>query len=306
MIDKKIIEELKKINAKRVLIQFPEGLTLKIQEIAKKLEKNGFETVICMEKTFGACDVRDVEAKRIGCDVILHIGHEKFVESTDIPVVYWEYFIDADPIPILKKEIGKLEKMEKIGLITSIQFVKTIPVVKKFLEKNGKKVYVHKSLHYPGQVLGCNLEAAKAIEDSVDCFLCISAGEFYANGIVMITKKPVLNLDMEKREIYNLEDLRKRVEKTIIWNLSNLEDAKRVGILISWKKGQIYHNYFDLKKKLEKSGKEVFILAMDEITPEKIEGLKLDALINCACPRIGIDDLKRYKVPIININFISD
>lgn len=43
---------------------------------------------------------------------------------------------------------------------------------------------------------------------------------------------------------------------------------------------------------------------MDEVTPEKIEGLKLDALINFACPRIGIDDLSRYKIPILNSNQI--
>ena len=43
---------------------------------------------------------------------------------------------------------------------------------------------------------------------------------------------------------------------------------------------------------------------MDEITPEKIQGLKLDGLINLACPRIGIDDLNRYKIPIINFDHI--
>ncbi len=40
---------------------------------------------------------------------------------------------------------------------------------------------------------------------------------------------------------------------------------------------------------------------MDEVSPEKLEGLKLDAAIICACPRIGIDDLERYRIPILNL-----
>jgi len=297
---KEAIKELKKLKAKRVFVQFPEGLKLRIQEIVRKLEENSFEVFTCLEPCYGACDIRDVEAKRLGCDAILHIGHEKFVTKTEIPVVYWEYFIEADPIPILEKEFEKLKDYKKIGLITSIQFVHSIPKVKKYLEKKGKKVIAHKALQYPGQVLGCSLEAAKKIEDKIDCFLCISAGKFYGLGVVLITDKPVLCLDLERKEIYNLDELKRKIQKIIAWNKSQLKDAKKVGILVSWKKGQLKHNFFELKKKLEKEGKEVYILAMDEITPEKIEGLKLDALINCACPRIGMDDLERYKISVIN------
>jgi 2-(3-amino-3-carboxypropyl)histidine synthase len=302
---KEVIKELKELEAKKVFVQFPEGLTLRIQEIAKDLEKNGFQVVVCIEKCFGACDIRENEARLLGCDTILHIGHEKFFESK-LPVVFWEYFIDVDPLPILKKEVDKLKDYKKIGLVTSIQFVKTIPIVKKFLEENGKKVFVHKSLQHAGQVLGCNLEAAKAVEKEVDCFLCISAGEFYAAGIVTITGKPVLSLDLERKEIYSLEDFRKKLQKIIAWNKAQLKDAKKVGILTSWKKGQMCDDSFRLKKSLEMEKKEVFVFAMDEITPEKLEGLKLDFLINCACPRIGLDDISRYKIPLVNIDQLKE
>ncbi len=302
---KEIVRKLKKLKAKRVFIQFPEGLKLRIQEIVKELEKEGFEVILCLEPCFGACDVRDYEAKLLNCDAILHIGHEKFVNRTELPVVYWEYFIDAEACKILEKELEKLKDFKKIGLITSIQFVNLIPKVKEWLEKKGKEVYVHKVLQYPGQVLGCNIEAAKAIEEKVDCFLCISAGEFYAAGIVFSVKKPVLNLDLEKGEIRNLEEFKRKTEKIIEWNKALFKDCKKVGILISWKKGQMKENFFELKKRLEKEGKEVYVLAMDEITPEKIEGLKLDFLINLACPRLGIDDLKRFKIPMLNYNFLN-
>jgi 2-(3-amino-3-carboxypropyl)histidine synthase len=113
----------------------------------------------------------------------------------------------------------------------------------------------------------------------------------------------MLNLDLEKKTIESLEQKKRKIEKIIAWNKSALKDAKRVGVLVSWKLGQL-KSTFDVKKKLEKEGKEVFILAMDEITPEKMEGLKLDALVNCACPRVGIDDLERYKIPVVNFTEI--
>lgn len=294
-----VIRKLKELKAKKVFIQFPEGLTLRIQGIAKKIEESNIIPIICMEKTFGACDIRDEEAVRLGCDAILHIGHESLGIESKVPVVFWEYFLEEDPCPILDKEFNKIKDFKKIGLVTSIQFVRLIPKVKEWLEKKGKEVYVYRALQYPGQVLGCNLEAAKAIEKDVDCFLCISAGEFYAGGIVMITEKPVLNLDLEKKEIDGLEKFKRKVQKIIAWNRAQLKEAKKVGLLISWKKGQL-KNPFELKKKLEREGKEVFVLAFDEIAPEKIEGLKLDCLVSFACPRIGIEDLEKFKIPLIN------
>jgi len=298
------IRELKTLKAKRVFIQYPEGIKKKIQDIAKQLEKQGFETVICTEPCFGACDIRSNEAKLLKCDAILHIGHEDYGVKSNVPVVYWEYFIDVDPLPALEKEFDKLKDYHKIGLITSLQFVKTIPVVKKFLEERGKEVFVHKSLQYPGQILGCRLDAAKTIENKIDCFLCISAGEFYGFSLAFETDKPMLNIDLEKGTIESLEDRKRKVQKIIAWNKSALKDARKVGILVSWKKGQ-FRPPLDLKKKLEKEGKEVYLLAMDEVTPEKIEGLELDVLVSTACPRIGIDDLSRYRIPVLNFNDID-
>jgi len=300
-IPEEVIKKLKKLKAKRIFIKFPEGIRLKIQKIVKELEGNGFETILCVEKCFGACDVRENEAKLLGCDVILHIGHEKFLPRTKIPVVYWEYFIEADPLPILEKDFEKLKDFGKIGLITSIQFVKLLPKVEEYLKEKGKKVFVHKALQYPGQVLGCDLRAAKAIEKKVDCFLAVSAGEFYAAGLVLQTDKPVLNLDLERGEIRSLEEFKKKIQKILVWNKAQLKEAKKIGLLVSWKKGQL-RLPFELKKKLESGGKEVYILAMDEVTPEKIEGLELDFLINLACPRIAIDDQAKYPIPILNFN----
>jgi 2-(3-amino-3-carboxypropyl)histidine synthase len=197
----------------------------------------------------------------------------------------------------------KLKKCKKIGIVSSVQFAKSLEKVKRYLDNNGKKVYLNKSLKYPSQILGCDVRAAKNIEKNVDCFLCIGAGKFYEIGLLLGVEKPVFSLDLEKGVIRDLKPIKKKFQKIITWNKAQLEESKNIGILISWKTGQI-KSPFKLKKKLESQGKKVYILAMDEITPEKIQGLKLDFLINFACPRLGIDEISRYKIPIINFDFI--
>jgi len=287
----KILDEIKKTGAKRIFVQYPEGLKLKIQQISKDLEKEGFKTIICCEPCYGACDLKDEEAKRLNCDLILHIGHSDFGMKSKISIVYWDYNLDINPVPILKKEIYKLKDFKKIGIITSLQFVKTSEKVKEFLEKENKKIYVHKSLKYPGQILGCNVDAAKKIENKVDVFLYVGAGKFHPLGVALTVKKPVFSLDLEKKQIYSLDEERMRWLKKRAWHESKLDDAKKIGIIVSWKGGQNKIKEAEkMKRKLEKKGKEVYILAFDNVSKDKIEGLKLDCLINLACPRLD-DDL---------------
>jgi len=282
-----ILKELKKKRVKRIFVQYPEGLKLRIQSIAKKIEDNGFETIICCEPCYGACDIRDYEAERLDCDAILHIGHSDFKIKSKIPIIYWEYFYTVDPIPILKKEMQKLKQFKRIGLITSVQFVKATKKVKDYLKEMGKEVYIHKSLNYPGQILGCNIDAAKKIEDKIDCFLYVGAGKFHPIGVAINRKKPVYSLDLEKNELYTLEIERKKWLKRKAWYNSKLEDAKKVGIIVCWKKGQQrVKEARKLKKELQNKGKEVGILAFDDFKKEKIEGLKFDVLVNLACPRL--------------------
>jgi 2-(3-amino-3-carboxypropyl)histidine synthase len=224
--------------------------------------------------------------------LIIHFGHSSFGLKSEIPVVYIPYELDIDILKILEKnEI----KHKKIGLVTTIQHLHKLNEIKDFLEKQGKVVFIG------GQILGCKLDNVKKIEDKVDCILYVGTGKFHALGIVKMTEKPVLHLDVENRKIIGLSNERREIIKRRLLKESKLDYAKKVGILVSTKKGQLNKNVFNLKKKLEKDGKEVWILTMDYISPEKILGMKFDVLINTACPRIE-DDLV-FKETIINMQF---
>ncbi len=289
---KEAIQELKKLKTKRVFVQYPEGLKTKIQEIAKRVEKEGFEVVLCQEPTFGACDVRDFEAKRLGCNVVLHVGHSDFGVKSELPVIYWDYFLDVNPIPALKKNFEKLKDFKSIGLFASIQYIPAMKIVKNYLEKHGKKAYVYKSQKHEGQVLGCRVYAGKTIEDKVNCFLYVGAGKFHPLGLALVTEKPVFSLDIERNDIISLEPEKKKYLKKKAWHDYKLKEAKVVGITVSWKQGQNrIEEAMRLKKKLEKEGKEVHILAFDTVSKDKTIGMKFDAIVNLVCPRMDDEDL---------------
>jgi 2-(3-amino-3-carboxypropyl)histidine synthase len=284
------IDELKSVKAKRVFVQYPEGLKTKIQEIDEELKKNGFETVLCCEPTFGACDVRDFEAKRLGCDAILHVAHTDFGVKSDLPVVYWDYFLDVNPIPLIEKEFEKIAKYKTIGLFASLQYIPAMNKVKEYLEKKGKKVLVAKSQKHEGQVLGCRIDAALKLD--AECLLFVGTGRFHPLGVALATDKPVLSLDLEKQQIIDFEKEKMKYLKNKAWHQEKIKEANTVAIAVSWKQGQNrISEAFKLKKELESQGKRVYILAFDVISKEKIIGMKFDAVINMACPRMDDEDL---------------
>ena len=290
------IEKMKSKGVKRVLIQLPEGLKTKSLEIADLLEKNGIEAVISLETTYGACDLRDDEALRLKCDAILHIGHNEFGFEwlkSKIPVFYVEWFSDKTGEEGMKKIEEALKGFEKIGVVYSIQYKKAFENVVEFLKSNGKKVFFGES----GQIIGCDFSNALSVEKDVEAFLVISSGKFHALGLTSKTNKPVFVFDVEMNEVFEI-DVSKYL-KIKAWNKKIFEESKNVGLLVSWKKGQI-KDFEIAKKKIESFGKKVYILAFDELRESILEGLKLDCLVNLACPRISIDDLERYKIPIID------
>jgi len=46
---KDVVEKLKTMKVEKLFVQYPEGMKLKIVDISKNLEKEGFEIIISME-----------------------------------------------------------------------------------------------------------------------------------------------------------------------------------------------------------------------------------------------------------------
>ena len=71
----KIIKTIKKERAKKVLLQFPDGMKPYSTAISDEIEnKTKCQCFIWMDSCFGACDV-PLEVERLGVDLIVQFGH---------------------------------------------------------------------------------------------------------------------------------------------------------------------------------------------------------------------------------------
>jgi 2-(3-amino-3-carboxypropyl)histidine synthase len=184
-----------------------------------------------------------------------------------------------------------------------LQFIDAIPEAKEFLERNGHDVFIGETKGakklYPGQILGCDVSNATAVESKVDCFLFLGCGKFHPLGLSLKGSKSIFALDFEKGKIEKIDDTLFRKQRAVAIALA--KDARTFGILVSTKLGQMNVKLAnELKKKLKNKGKAAFIIAFDEIMPEKLMGMKFDALVCTACPRIAIENRTDFSRPILN------
>ena len=301
----KIKEAILAHNAKKVAIQIPEGLKMQALDISDEIESLGVQTLVIADPCFGACDIPDHDMKLLGCDLIVHFAHSPFIKNTEIPVVYIEYRSPFDPSSILTKNVSELSGIGKIGLVTTVQYLDYIPALKMILEKNGITTFIGKPnlATYLGQILGCDQSAAKDVEDKVDAFLYVGSGLFHPLGIARATDKTVFCLDVEKKTIYSIDGEYQKYLVRQEMKKIKFQEAKKVGILVTTKTGQMNKNVFAIKTEIEKRGKRAYIISMNFVSPEKILGMNLDVLVNTACPRIEEDLV--FPIPQINWDSIK-
>ena len=300
---------LLKFRPKRVLMQGPEGVKLELQNIADWIEDEfKVEIAVMNDPCFGACDIADYPAQLLKCDLLIHMGHSRFVAESRIPVIYVPFFSEFDFIPLLEKNLDALKPYKKIGITTTIQHVHEVGKVAKFLEKHGKIPVVNEKqplrCEFPAQTLGCDATAAIVIQPKVDAFLHLASGKFHALGLVKKVHKPLLVFDPETESVFDLQTEKALMEKRFILKREKFKDAKKVAILVSTKIGQLNPNVFQIKKRLAKMGKKSWIFVQDFLSPDKLEGLNIDFLLNTACPRIADDNV--YKQTIADISEVQD
>lgn len=76
----RIVERIKGVRARRVLLQFPEGLKPYAQVIADEVSSRcGCECFIWIDSCFGACDVPIVK----GMDLVVQFGHSNWSYSKE-------------------------------------------------------------------------------------------------------------------------------------------------------------------------------------------------------------------------------
>jgi len=262
-------------NCTRIAIQAPEGLKRLSEEIARELEKSGKEVLIFADPCYGACDLKDEEARELGADVLVHLGHADFGLEKRIPVFFYPYYYEAE---VSEEDVARI--LDALGdrdfsICFSVNFDRIAHRLASTLSSIGKRP---RELQ---RVLGCSFPSVDGVA------LYVGDGLFHPLGVAV--NNGVIAFDPFTRELKEIsgEDMGRRKRGSILGVLN----AERVGILVSTKRGQQrFRDALFVKRYLESRGKKAEILVMDRIDRDSLIGYGVDAYVNTACPRIATDD----------------
>lgn len=296
----KAADLIKKSGALRVGLQAPEGLKRALPAFAARLEgETGAEVIISGDPCFGACDVDMLLSREV--DLMLHIGHAELDpvgECAPQNVIFLEAAMGTDLYEIARKAAGSL-RAKTVGVCTTIQHVHRIEqalFALKELGITGRTGPAGGRIRYPGQVLGCSYASAKAVD--AEEYLFIGTGRFHPLGIALATGKRVVVADPVSGEVGEIDTdplLRRRFAA-----ISRAWQAGRFAVLVSKKPGQKRLNLACRIKALgEAAGKDMFMVYLDNIEPDRLLNLGAEAAVCTACPRVALDDAAKYKIAIL-------
>lgn len=304
---------------KKILLQAPDGLRNGLLKLNREINKEmpELEVYISGNRCFGACDISFHEGDILGVDLIIHFGHLKFpatkeqlAKAPGIPVKYFPVYDDGKINDELIDElVNKISIYSKIGLLFSVQYYSQFKILHEKLKEKGFDVYVGTSFvesMIDGQILGCEISAAKSIKDKVEAFLVISGGMFHALGVSLWTGLPTYLLDIPGNKVINVDKETIRIRNIIAFKIMEAKKINKFGILVSNKIFQYsMRNAKFILKKLSEMGKKGFIIIVDEISQDILTNFPdLEGFIQTACPRISIDDISSIDKIILNMEQI--
>ena len=304
--EERIKQEIAKLDAKRVLLQLPEGLKPEAPKLAKIIEKSGVLAIISADPCYGACDIAVAEARSLGVDLIIHFGHAKMVKHEQVPTIYVEARATVTVDEAIEQALSLLNEYTTVGLVTSVQHLQMLNQAREILTRSGKTIIIGDTgqMGYAGQVSGCNYSNAKSIANEVEAFLFVGGGMFHAIGIALSTTKPTIIADPYDNRAYSISGEAQKILKQRFAIIQEAKNAKKFGIFIGLKPGQKHmENALRMKELAEKKGKTAYLLVAREITPESLlEFPSIDAYVNTACPRVSLEATGKFGKPVLTVN----
>ena len=300
--EKKIFEVIKERKPLSVALNGPDGLLPKVQDLALKIGKKfGIPAYLLADTTWGTCDLNSIGAKILNAEILFNIGHTNRIEIFEKNVIMIDAFDDISFDKVTKKCI-ELVRGKTISLITDSQHLHQIEYVKKMLEENGIDVKIGKGKGQlnDGQVFGCEFYPATETMDKVDANVFLGQSNFHAAGVALATNRPTFILDPYFNEIQEITEFARKLQKKATLAIYKAVEAETFGVIVGLKEGQLSKlTALKFKKELENLGKTVHLIALTEITNERLRNLKdIDAFIQVACPRISTD--MKFDKPLLS------
>ena len=303
--ERRIFEAIEQRKPKSVALNGPEGLMPKLQDVADHIiEKFGIEAYIIGDTCWGSCDLNTHSADMLGVDILFNIGHTIAMETFGKKVIMVAAFDDISFDSVaLKCAIELADKFKTISLLTDSQHLHRIEDVKKIFEEHGYNVVIGrgKGQLRDAQVFGCEFYPAYNLQNKIEAYIFLGQSMFHSASIAISTDKPTFMLDPYYQEYTQVNEFARGLQKRAILSIYKALDSEKIGLIIGLKEGQFSHiRALELKKELVKMGKKVQMIALTEITNDRIQIFKgIDAFIQVACPRIATDN--HFNKPMLSV-----
>ena len=300
--EEKIFDIIEMRKPTSVALNGPDGLLPKVQDLTLRIgKKYGIPAYLLADTTWGTCDLNSIGAKILNAEILFNIGHTNRIEIFEKNVIMIDAFDDISFDKVTKKCI-ELVRGKTISLITDSQHLHQIESVKKMLEENGIDVKIGKGKGQlnDGQVFGCEFYPATETMDKVDANVFLGQSNFHAAGVALATNRPTFILDPYFNEIQEITEFARKLQKKATLAIYKAVEAETFGVIVGLKEGQLSKlTALKFKKELENLGRTVHLIALTEITNERLRNLKdIDAFIQVACPRISTD--MKFDKPLLS------
>ena len=301
----KTIWRIQQQGARRVGIQFPEGLQMFACILSDILTEFGGldECIILADIVFGACCVEDLTAHELNLDLLVHYGHSCLIPINETCMKTLYVFVDiAINIDNLVDTLlhNFPEPSTPIALVSTIQFVEGIYKAKAILSEKGFPNYVipQSKPRTTGELLGCTSPVIP-----YPIIVSVSDGRFHLEAAMIQNPSarffrydPYLNKIFT--EEYDLEEMKKKRAESI-WKF---REAGYIGIIVGTlgRQGSV-HILEQLKKICAERGKRFSVFLMSDVCQEAISKYpEVEAWVEIACPRLAIDWGSEFSKPMLN------
>lgn len=298
--EERIFEEISRRKPASVSLNGPEGMLPQVQRTATRITgKFGIPAFVIADTTWGSCDLNANGARTLRAGIHFNIGH-----TTSMGMIDGVVMVDAFDDVSFDSVAAKCARMVRgrVALVTDSQHLNRLNEVREILEKAGVEVVIGegKGQLNDGQVFGCEFYPATSIQDEVDSYIFLGQSNFHAAGIAMSTGKPTYVLDPYFNEVREVSEFAAKLKRKATLAIYKAAEAKRFGIIIGLKEGQLSKvTGLRFKRELESLGKEVELFALTDITNDRLRNLRgIDAFIQVACPRISTDN--RFDMPVLS------
>ncbi len=293
----RIVDVIEDRDAKKVGLQFPEGLKRRGPKVADDLRELVDDDVTFMlsgQPCYGACDLDTYLMKRT--DVFVHFGHSP-MKNTE-KVIYVPLFSNVAVTPIMEEALETLEDPSEtpdVGLVTTAQHMNRFDEMREFLEERGYEVQTRRGderLTHEGQVLGCNYASADVPADQV---LYVGGGKFHPLGLAMEHPDKHVVIADPVNNVVTVADTEKFLKQRYA-AVHRAMDAEKWGVIFCTKIGQ---GRWEVAQDILADNDDAYLITMDEVTPDRLRNFDMDAFVNTGCPRITTDDGPQFHKPML-------